>query len=309
MSSPAPPRRTSSPPAPSITSSPPRPSISSLPDVPVSTSSPGVPMITVGAGGSSGPSGGRGPTGAGGASGLPSGGSWETDGGTGGTPPSRRATTRGTPIILIIFSCNPCPSGIWSVCPKEERKVLDQLRAWTAAAALVASLGAAASATAAPYDTGFRFSQYEDGGANVAAQGPSVPAFHHLDVVRSGAVVATSPPSPSFASLDVRTLLAGDIARYYDGNTIRATASYDGLPAIAPNACAGRTTFTATRTSSHAVSDAGAYPGGNSYALNRAIFTQDNPFTVTLTSPLVTGDTVFVATQGLQTSGAVGVES
>jgi hypothetical protein len=134
---------------------------------------------------------------------------------------------------------------------------------------------------------------------------------HHLDLVRGGTAIAASPEhAGGFASLDVANLAPGDVARFYDGSAVRGSASYDGLPAIAADACAGRSTFSATRSADHEVYDAGAFTPGAGYGTsNRAIFGSGNPFTVTLTRPLAAGDVAFVATQGLQSGGDVGVGS
>ncbi|MDA0160819.1 hypothetical protein OM076_11135 [Solirubrobacter ginsenosidimutans] len=132
--------------------------------------------------------------------------------------------------------------------------------------------------------------------------------MHHLDLVRNGAVVATSPTTGYYASLDVPTLLAGDVARFYDGNAVSATAAYDGQPTIGSDACAPHVSFTATRSDTHSVYNAGAFPANDYTAVNRSINTTGNPFTVTLQSPLAVGDVAFVVTQGLQSNGKVGVE-
>jgi hypothetical protein len=168
-----------------------------------------------------------------------------------------------------------------------------------------------APATALAYSTGFRFSIHQDATANISALADATaPVTHHMDVVRGGAVIASSPSSgSSYATLDLANLLPGDIARFYDGSAVRAIASYDGLPAISADACAGRQAFTATRSADHVVYRAGAYTPSSGYGVdNRAIFTSGNPFTVTLTRPLAAGDIAYAVTQGLQSSGNVGVE-
>jgi hypothetical protein len=183
-----------------------------------------------------------------------------------------------------------------------------------ATVAVTAVAAGAAPAAALAYSTGFRFTQDEDGTANISAEvapsGP--PTAHHLELVRGGVVIATSPAGPpsSFASLDAANLLAGDIARFYDDGAVRAIASYDGLPAISADACAGRTAFSGTRSSDQVLVKAGAFTPNSGYGVdNRAIFTSGNPFTVTLTRPLAVRDVAFAVTQGLQSSGDVGVES
>ena len=68
---------------------------------------------------------------------------------------------------------------------------------------------------------------------------PPVAGAHHIDLVRSGAVIATLAADSSFyATLDLANLQRGDVARFYDGSTVRASASYDGQPAFSADACA-----------------------------------------------------------------------
>jgi hypothetical protein len=177
-----------------------------------------------------------------------------------------------------------------------------------ATSAAIAAIACVNPAAASAWDVGFRFSQYENGTASIAAQGPPAPVSHHLDLVRNGAVIATSPATSNYASLDVPSLLAGDVARFYDANAVTARAAYDGQPTIASDACAPHISFTATRSDTHTVYNAGAFPADDYTAVNRAINTTGNPFTVTLQSPLAAGDVAFVVTQGLQANGAVGVE-
>jgi hypothetical protein len=193
-----------------------------------------------------------------------------------------------------------------SMSPGEEpTRVLRHRCATFAAIAAAACVNPAA---ASAWDVGFQFSQYENGTALIAAQGSTGPIVHHLDLVRNGAVIATSPTTGFYALLDVPSLLAGDVARFYDGNAVSATAAYDGEPTIASDACAPHGSFTATRSDTHTVYNAGAFPADDYTAVNRAINTAGNPFTVTLQNPLAVGDIAFVVTQGLQSNGRVGVE-
>ena len=77
---------------------------------------------------------------------------------------------------------------------------------------------------------------------------------------------------------------------------------------IGSDACAGRLTFTGTRSDSLVVNDAGAFSGSSYAALNHAAFGSGNPFTVTLSRPLAVGDTAFIEENGLLGGGTVGID-
>jgi hypothetical protein len=172
-----------------------------------------------------------------------------------------------------------------------------------------ASLAAAAPARAA-VTSAIDFDQNGDGTASVFAQdidGP-INGQHHLDLVRNGALVATSGVvRSSFMSIDVASLQPNDVARLFDGSTVQASFTYDGQPTIGADACAGRLTFTGTRSASQTTEDAGAYTGSFYGTQNHAAFGDGSSFTVTLSRPLALGDFAFVVTDGLANSGSLSV--
>jgi hypothetical protein len=111
-----------------------------------------------------------------------------------------------------------------------------------------------------------------------------------LELVRDGAVIASSDDGAVF----VDELEAGDIARAYDADgTPAGSVTYDGTPGIS-DACAGGSTFTATRGAAAVFQYAGAFTGS---ALEPLTATWDGGQTarVTLSGPLAEDDMVFVS--------------
>ena len=137
--------------------------------------------------------------------------------------------------------------------------------------------------------------------AGVSAVGGNWTMPKRLDVVRGGTVVATATSTQTMfpaAFVELESLQAGDVANFYSGNALTATATYDGLPSVEEDACAGSSKFTTRRTPGSAITGAGAWaPGAGNYVLDgvRAIWTQDNPSTVTLERPLALGEIAYAA--------------
>jgi hypothetical protein len=121
----------------------------------------------------------------------------------------------------------------------------------------------------------------------------------HIELVRGGAVIARSSGNPFFyATISVASVNAGDVVNAYRNNAQIASVTYDGLPTINPDACAGRTSFTGSRNAVSKLVEAGAFTP--TVASNgddtRSIFSQGNPFTVTLDRPLKVGQVAYAAT-------------
>lgn len=174
-------------------------------------------------------------------------------------------------------------------------------RAFAAGAVAVACSAAGASSAAGAQTAGFSFDQSFDGTAHVDAAPLSAFAFRplRLEVVRGGAIVATASRTGFFVGTTLaQPLQAGDQARLFRDDGLLASATYDGQPAIAADACIGGSSFTATRSAAATIDDAGAFtPGASPYGpRTRAIFTKGNPFTVTLDTPIAAGQAAFVET-------------
>jgi len=166
-----------------------------------------------------------------------------------------------------------------------------------AAAAAVAAPSALASGSGS-----LGFSRYADGGGAVsAALDDYMYGTIRLEVLRNGTIIASDSSSSGYASADVMlfSLLSGDVATVRENGVLIGSVTYDGLPSIAANACVGSSSFTGVQSNEATVSLASA-------SSNSAVWTQLNPFKVTLQHPLAAGDWVYVATQ--QTIGALHVE-
>jgi hypothetical protein len=166
-----------------------------------------------------------------------------------------------------------------------------------------ATTAAAAFAPAAhAYSASFTFATQTGAGAQVDFDGPFVAT--RLAIERGGVEIIDEAGE----QLTLGTLKAGDVARAYASNGTSVTATYDGKPAIATDACVGRSSFTAVRTAGADVVDAGAFrplPGGAAPVL--ADWTQDESFVVTLERPLAVGDVAYAETEVLQ--GAILIRS
>ena len=121
-----------------------------------------------------------------------------------------------------------------------------------------------------------------------------------VELVRGGAVVgtATGPGGAPLASLQAKTLQAGDVVNVYRGNVLVGALPYSGNPAIGADACAGREKFTVTRDADATLEGAGSYvPGSGGYSnWTRSIWSKGNPATVTIDSPLVLGGIAWAQT-------------
>jgi hypothetical protein len=134
----------------------------------------------------------------------------------------------------------------------------------------------------------------------------------HIEIVRGGTVIARSTGFfGNFGSLEVASLNPGDTINLLRSGAVVGSTTFDGTPTINADACAGRSSFTGTRNALARVTEAGAFTLGRDPYFGgddtRAIWSQDNPFTVTLDRPLGVGQVAFVGTRF--TSGSVTVFS
>jgi hypothetical protein len=176
------------------------------------------------------------------------------------------------------------------------------------AAALVASAALAAPALATHDYIGVRIGT--TGEATVGAASTDISGNDpHVEISRGGALLARST-GPGFGGLfgaaNVPSLLAGDVISLHRNGAAFASVTFDGLPTVNADACAGRTAFTGARNAAASVDYAGFYtPGGGGYGSRGSVhWNQGNPFTVTLPRPLIAGQVVYVATNLVAGAGA-----
>ena len=125
---------------------------------------------------------------------------------------------------------------------------------------------------------------------------------HRLDVVRQGQVVGQAAWTGTRGTVALPSLVIGDVANLYVGETLRFSATYDGTPAI-EGACGGRSSFTFTRGRLGQRWRAGVltpldYPRDPWIPIGFDERT-DGPLTipVTLPRPLALGDYAYAATR------------
>ena len=69
---------------------------------------------------------------------------------------------------------------------------------------------------------------------------------YRMDIVRQGQVIGQAAWTGTRGTRGVPSLVIGDVANLYVGETLRFSATYDGTPTI-EGACGGRSSFTFTR--------------------------------------------------------------
>jgi hypothetical protein len=163
----------------------------------------------------------------------------------------------------------------------------------TAAAALAIAPAAHAATTSVSFDF------MEGTGATVELD--YAPHHTRFDLTRGGVLIANS----TTAELSAGALYAGDVVTVYDGATVVATATYDGLPTIGESACIGRSSFGAQRGKAAVVTAAGAY--NYEFGEVDSFFTSEETALVSVKRPLMAGDVAYAQTYA--NDGATAIHS
>jgi hypothetical protein len=194
--------------------------------------------------------------------------------------------------------------------PSSRRRIVRRASIFALCAVAATCTVVATAAATPPAPAVLSFLRLADGSAEVGARpsGFGSTSFR-LDIVRNGAVIATDGRSGQYAWADIRlaNLWTGDVANVYENGGLQGSVSYDGLPSIGTDACAGHSSFTGTRSAGATVYQASSFAKQDPYQETRSIWTSGNPFTVSLQTPLAAGDIAIVATQ--QTFPALNVSS
>lgn len=170
------------------------------------------------------------------------------------------------------------------------------------AGACVSVVGALAAPSALASQGFVYISQRADGTAQVSAGGASGAA--RLDISRGSTVIA-SESGMGWLDLNVASLVTGDIATLSAGGSQVGSFTYDGLPSINADACAGHSSFTGTHGEGQLYGGAYTPRAGTYDSSNEGTVSGGSAYTVTLARPLAVGD---VAWAGLsRDTGALGV--
>jgi hypothetical protein len=152
------------------------------------------------------------------------------------------------------------------------------------AAALLGTVAVVPAAQAA--STTVTFEVAEDSSAQVELT--SALAHTRFDVTRGGATRGSSTGT----TLALGGLVSGDQVSLYNGSTVVATITYDGLPSINDFPCIGRSVFGARRAASAEVVDAGAYDANGNEI--ESFWTSEENASISLKRPLASGDVTYV---------------
>ena len=113
---------------------------------------------------------------------------------------------------------------------------------------------------------------------------------HHVELRRDGAVIAATPESTNYV-VDIRglaPLVAGDQLLFFDGATVRASATYDGTPSVNADGCLGQSVFSGTATpGTDVVATANPHPSLWDMGFDTAVISRSGEtYTATMPRPL-----------------------